>query len=101
MENIQDACVVNAASPGGPYDWHSIDWKLVQRFAGKAQMRIAQAELDKDFRRVKRLKGVWSDPGSPRHWLSGELPRTGGSERVASIANSGTRRKRNGARFVD
>lgn len=55
MENIQDACVVDAASPGGPYDWHSIDWKRVQRFVGKAQMRIAQAELDKDYRRVKRL----------------------------------------------
>ena len=56
MENIQDACVVDAASPGGPYDWHSIDWKRVQRFVGKAQMRIAQAELDKDYRRVKRLQ---------------------------------------------
>jgi hypothetical protein len=31
-------------------DWHSIDWKLVTRFVGKAQMRIAQAELDRDYR---------------------------------------------------
>ena len=55
MENIQGVRVQDAASPGGPYDWHSIDWKRVQRFVGKAQMRIAQAELDKDYRRVKRL----------------------------------------------
>ena len=57
MENILNVCVSDAASPGGPYDWHSIPMigKLVQRFAGKPQMRIAQAELDKDYRRVKRL----------------------------------------------
>ena len=56
MENIQDACVRDAASSGGPSDWHSIDWKLVQRFVGKAQMRIAQAEMDQDYCRVKRLQ---------------------------------------------
>ena len=56
MEHIQDACVQDAASSGGPSDWHSIDWKLVQRFVGKAQMRIAQAEMDKDYCRVKRLQ---------------------------------------------
>lgn len=51
MENIGN----DAASPGEKSDWHSIDWKLVQLFVGKAQMRIAQAERDKDFRRVARL----------------------------------------------
>jgi RNA-directed DNA polymerase len=44
-----------AASPDKPTDWHSIDWKLVMEFVGKVQMRIAQAEQDKDFRRVARL----------------------------------------------
>ena len=52
MENIRK----DAASPGEPSDWHSIDWKAVMQFVGKAQMRIAQAELEKDFRRVKRLQ---------------------------------------------
>lgn len=52
MENIRK----DAAPPGGPQDWHSIDWKQVQLFVGKAQMRIAQAEMEKDFRRVKRLQ---------------------------------------------
>ena len=56
METIEGACALNTASSGGPTDWHSIDWKLVMKFVGKAQMRIAQAELDKDFRRVKRLQ---------------------------------------------
>lgn len=51
MENIGN----DAASPGEKSDWHSIDWKLVQIFVGKAQMRIAQAESNKDFRRVARL----------------------------------------------
>lgn len=46
----------SAASPSGPTDWHSIDWKHVMLFVGRAQMRIAQAELEKDFRRVKRLQ---------------------------------------------
>lgn len=52
METIRK----DAASPSEPNDWHSIDWKLVMRFVGKMQMRIAQAELEKDFRRVKRLQ---------------------------------------------
>jgi RNA-directed DNA polymerase len=56
METTQDGNVPGAASSGGPTDWHSIDWKLVMKFVGKAQMRIAQAELDKDFRRVKNLQ---------------------------------------------
>ena len=37
-------------------EWHSIDWKAVQDFVGKAQTRIAQAETEKDYRRVKRLQ---------------------------------------------
>ena len=56
METINDDNVCDSASSGGPADWHSIDWKKVLEFVGKAQMRIAQAELDRDFRRVKRLQ---------------------------------------------
>ncbi|TWO70493.1 group II intron reverse transcriptase/maturase [Caenimonas sedimenti] len=52
MENIRK----DAASSSGPTDWHSIDWKHVMRFVGKMQLRIAQAELVKDFRRVTRLQ---------------------------------------------
>ncbi len=51
MENIDN----DAASPDEMNNWHAIDWKLVQLFVGKAQMRIAQAERNKDFRRVSRL----------------------------------------------
>jgi RNA-directed DNA polymerase len=36
--------------------WHLVDWGLVQMFVGKMQTRIAQAEMDKDYRRVKRLQ---------------------------------------------
>lgn len=51
MENVgNDAAPLDEKS-----DWHSIDWKLVQLFVGKAQMRIAQAATEKDFRRVARL----------------------------------------------
>lgn len=46
----------DAASPDEVSEWHSIDWKAVQYFVGKAQSKIAQAELAKDFRRVKRLQ---------------------------------------------
>ena len=45
-----------AASPGESSEWHSIDWKAVMQFVGKAQMRIAQAEMEKEFRRVARLQ---------------------------------------------
>ncbi|ABE46484.1 group II intron reverse transcriptase/maturase [Polaromonas sp. JS666] len=51
MEHIRK----DAASPGESSEWHSIDWKAVMQFVGKAQMRIAQAEAEKDFRRVARL----------------------------------------------
>ncbi|ARV19711.1 Group II intron-encoded protein LtrA [Curvibacter sp. AEP1-3] len=51
MENIGN----DAASPDESSEWHSIDWKAVMQFVGKAQMRIAQAETEKDFRRVARL----------------------------------------------
>ena len=37
-------------------NWHLIDWGLVQMFVGKMQTRIAQAEQDKNYRRVKRLQ---------------------------------------------
>lgn len=51
MENIGN----DTASPAEKRNWHSIDWKLVHLFVGKAQQRIAQAESNKDFRRVARL----------------------------------------------
>jgi RNA-directed DNA polymerase len=51
MENIDK----DAASLGELTDWQSIDWKAVMQFVGKAQMRIAQAETEKDFRRVAKL----------------------------------------------
>ena len=60
MENIVvtdgNARVENAASPGKPNNWHSIDWGLVMTFVGKAQMRIAQAEKEQDHRKVSRLQ---------------------------------------------
>lgn len=60
MENIEEAggntSKADAASSNKPSDWHSIDWKLVMKFVGKAQQRIAQAAMDKDFRRVARLQ---------------------------------------------
>ena len=51
MEHIGN----DAASPDESNDWQSIDWKAVMQFVGKAQMRIAQAETEKDFRRVAKL----------------------------------------------
>ena len=56
MEKLQGIRAAEAASPDKPNDWHSIDWKLVMLFVGKAQTCIAQAEMNKDFRRVKRLQ---------------------------------------------
>lgn len=52
MEHIGN----DAASLDESSDWHSINWKAVMQFVGKAQMRIAQAETEKDFRRVARLR---------------------------------------------
>ena len=54
MENTED--IFDAALCDEHSEWHSIDWKSIQLFVGKAQARIAQAELEKDFRRVKRLQ---------------------------------------------
>lgn len=51
MEHIGN----DAASPGESNEWQSINWKAVMQFVGKAQMRIAQAETEKDFRRVAKL----------------------------------------------
>src|SRR5207244_13119455 len=51
MEHIGN----DAASPDGPSEWHSIEWKLVMECVGRAQMRIARAEQEKDYRRVARL----------------------------------------------
>ena len=52
MENT----IESAAPTSKPEGWHSIDWKKVQMFVGKAQMCIAQAMAEKDFRRVARLR---------------------------------------------
>jgi RNA-directed DNA polymerase len=52
MENTSNG----AAPTSEPEGWHSINWKHVQLFVGKAQMRIAQAMTDKDYRRVERLR---------------------------------------------
>ena len=46
----------DAASPGESNGWTAMDWRAIHYFVGKAQTRIAQAELAKDFRRVKRLQ---------------------------------------------
>jgi RNA-directed DNA polymerase len=46
----------SAAASGAPVDWHSINWKLVEGFVGRLQIKIAQAEMDHDYRRVKRLQ---------------------------------------------
>jgi RNA-directed DNA polymerase len=56
MATTRDASAERATSPDELKDWHLIDWGLVQRFVGRLQMRIAQAELDKDFRRAKNLQ---------------------------------------------
>ena len=46
----------SAASSDHLCEWHSIDWKAVTQFVGKTQMRIAQAEMERDFTRVARLR---------------------------------------------
>jgi len=56
METVKGARAHDAASSGEVCNWHLIDWGLVTQFVRKAQMRIAQAEQDRDFRRVKRLQ---------------------------------------------
>lgn len=64
MEHIGN----DAASPGESNEWQSIDWKAVMQFVGKAQMRIAQAETEKDFRRVAKLTR-----SLPRSWQAKAL----------------------------
>jgi RNA-directed DNA polymerase len=56
MENDEGVRASASASPGEPSNWHLIDWGVVTQFVGKAQTRIAKAEQDGDFRRVKRLQ---------------------------------------------
>lgn len=46
----------DAASPDELSPWHTINWRAVQEFAGKAQSKIAKAIKEKDFRRAKRLQ---------------------------------------------
>ena len=55
MKNIQGSNAPDAAPADEHGKWHSIDWKAVTLFVGKAQSRIAQATNDKDFRRAVRL----------------------------------------------
>ena len=56
MKNIQGSNAPDAAPADEHGKWHSIDWKAVTLFVGKAQSRIAQATNDKDFRRAVRLQ---------------------------------------------
>lgn len=56
MENIPSRKAEDAAPSDESHKWHSIDWRAVMLFVGKAQTRIAQAVMDKDYRRVKRLQ---------------------------------------------
>ena len=56
MENTKSVYARSATPSDKPSDWLSIDWKHVAKFVGKAQSRIAKAEMDKDFRKVKRLQ---------------------------------------------
>jgi RNA-directed DNA polymerase len=56
MATKRDASAERTTSSDKLKDWHLIDWGLVQRFVGRLQMRIAQAEMGKDFRRVKNLQ---------------------------------------------
>lgn len=68
MENDGGARASDSASPGEPSDWHLIDWGLIQQFVGKAQTRIAKAEQDGDFRRVKRLQRSLVRSWQARAW---------------------------------
>lgn len=45
-----------SASSREPQDWHSIDWRLVERFVRTTQQKLAKASLDQDWRRVKSLQ---------------------------------------------
>ncbi|MBA3595304.1 MAG: group II intron reverse transcriptase/maturase [Polaromonas sp.] len=57
MENIEGSNAADAAPTDEQQcEWHSIDWKAVTLFVGKAQSRIAQATKDEDFRRATRLQ---------------------------------------------
>jgi RNA-directed DNA polymerase len=52
MENTRKG----AAASGAPNDWFSINWRQVEGFVGRLQIKIAQAEQGHDYRRVKRLQ---------------------------------------------
>jgi RNA-directed DNA polymerase len=54
METITD--LGGSASSHGPRDWHSIDWRKVERHVRTTQTRIAKATQDQDWRRVKALQ---------------------------------------------
>lgn len=82
MENI----CKDATSSDEICDWHSIDWKQVMQFVGKAQMRIAQVEIEKDFCRVARLQRSlirsWQAKAlAVRHVTENQGKRTSGIDR--------------------
>ncbi len=98
LENGMENVLTDAASSGESKDWHSIDWKSVQLFVGKAQMSIAQAETERDFRRVARLTRSLLRSWQAKALAVRKVTENRGSERVASIASIGIRQRRNGMR---
>ena len=54
--NTQPATSVSSASPDGVKGWHDLDWAKIQISVRKTQLKIAQATMAGDWRRVKRLQ---------------------------------------------
>ncbi|MBA1183446.1 group II intron reverse transcriptase/maturase, partial [Pseudomonas psychrotolerans] len=54
--NTQPATSVSSASPDGVKGWHDLDWAKIQISVRKTQLKIAQATVAGDWRRVKRLQ---------------------------------------------
>lgn len=52
----QPATPVASASFDGMTNWHDLDWARIQQTVRKAQLKIAQATREGDWRRVKRLQ---------------------------------------------
>lgn len=53
---VIDCNLTDSASSHAPYDWHSINWKTVQRNVRDMQIRLMKATRDGDWRRVKALQ---------------------------------------------
>ena len=51
--NTQPATSVSSASPDGVKGWHDLDWAKIQISVRKTQLKIAQATMAGDWRRVK------------------------------------------------